>query len=323
MFTAYGTAHTRLRTIVAKALTPRRTALLAPRVREITGELLDRLAATPAGDTTDLRAALAYPVPIQVVCDLFEVPPEARQHVLRFGELAFNGATEPGVAEAIQQRLVTTLTDMVGTRGATPGDDMVSDLIAARDDGDGSRLTGQELLDTLILVLSAGFETTINLLDNAIFALLSHPGQLALVHAGDATWDDVIEEALRWQAPVPNVPMRYAVEDLRLPDGTVIPRGDAIIVSFGAAGRDPAQHGADADDFDVRRATRRDHLAFGHGVHYCLGVSLARLEAGTVLPALFARFPDMTLAVPAADVAPIGSFLANGHRTLPVVLRPA
>jgi cytochrome P450 len=195
---------------------------------------------------------------------------------------------------------------------------MTSALIAARDDQDNSRLSEAELADTLVLMLSAGHETTVNLLDQAISALLKHPDQLELVRNGKSSWDDVIEESLRWQAPIPFVPLRFAVEDIDF-HGVVIRKGDAIIGAYDAANRSPEVNGESADEFDI---TRRDknYITFGYGVHYCLGAPLAKLEARVALPALFERFPNMCLALPPTELRPVGSFVSNGHRSLPVFL---
>ncbi len=323
MFTAYGEDHMRLRKLVAKAFTPRRTAAMRPRVEEITGALLDAVEAAPAGEPVDLRSAFAHPLPIEVICGLMGVPEKSWDALRRTVDSVFNAAAEPEEVAATQVALYGLLTDLVSSKRAAPGDDMTTDLIEARSEDDGSALSEAELLDTLLLTISAGFETTVNLLDNAITALLTHPEQLALVRAGKATWDDVIDETLRWRAPVPHLPLRYAVEDIELDGGITIRKGEAILASYGAAGRDPELHGDTAADFDITRPTRRDHLAFGYGAHYCLGVSLARLEASVALPALFERFPDLTLAVPAEKLEPLGTMLANGHRVLPALTTPA
>lgn len=166
-------------------------------------------------------------------------------------------------------------------------------------------------------VIAAGHETTVNLLDHAISALLTHPDQLDLVRAGDNSWDDVIEETLRWQAPVANLPLRYAIADIEV-DGILIRAGDAILAGHAGAGRDPDHH-ADPERFDIRRPNK-EHLAFGHGVHYCLGAQLARLEAEVALPALFDRFPGLALAIEPEALRPVESFISNGHRSLPVRL---
>ncbi|MGX1763011.1 cytochrome P450, partial [Streptomyces lydicus] len=172
---------------------------------------------------------------------------------------------------------------------------------------------------TLMLIITAGHETTVNLLDQAIFALLTRQGQLTDVLDGRASWADVVEETLRYQAPLAHLLLRYAVEDLDV-EGTRIAQGEAILASYAAIGRDPKVHGPTADEFDVHRETRDRHLAFGHGVHHCLGAPLARLEAQVALPALFARFPGLRLAVEPSALAPVGSFISNGHAQLPVAL---
>ncbi|MEV6873427.1 cytochrome P450 [Amycolatopsis sp. NPDC051128] len=315
MFTAYGADHRRLRSLVSKAFTPRRVHDLRPQIEHITTDLLDLLAAGP--DTADLREGLAYPLPIEVICQLFGVPDAARPGLRHAVDGVFNTTATPEQSAANVQLLYGILGDLVAAKRETPAADLASGLIAARDE-DGTRLDETELVDTLILVISAGHETTVNLLDHAITALLSHPEQLQHVLDGRRTWTDVIDETLRWQAPVAHLPLRYAVEDIET-DGITFRAGEAILASYAAAGRDRSYHGDDADRFDIARPDKT-HLAFGHGVHYCLGAPLARLEAEVALPALFARFPGLALAVEPEDLQPVASFISNGHRTLPVVL---
>ncbi|MEV7013240.1 cytochrome P450 [Streptosporangium sp. NPDC051022] len=320
MFTAYGADHRRLRSLISKAFTPRRVEMMRPRVERITGELLDALAATAPGQVVDVRERFAYRLPMWMIGDLFGVPGGARGDLSRIVDSLFHTSADPREVEDALQDGYLLLEALIADKRADPGDDMTSDLIAAREE-DGSRLSEAELLDTLFLVIAAGHETTVGLIGNAVHALLTHPGQLALLRAGAASWDDVIDETLRWQAPVANLPLRYAVEDIEI-DGVVIRRGEAILAGYAAAGRDPDRHGADADLFDLTRPSRRDHLSFGYGVHYCLGAPLARLEAGIALPALFERFPGMTLAVPEHELIQVDSLVTNAHRELPVVLRP-
>lgn len=317
MFTAYGTEHKRLRSLISKAFTARRTEALRPQVEEITQNLLDRLAAIPQGQTVDLREHFAYQVPIEVISRLFGVPQDMRPEMRRLVDSIFATNQTPEEAAANQRDLYGLLHQLVAIKRETPGDDMTSVLLSARTE-ENSTLTETELVDTLLLMLGAGHETTVNLLDQAIFALLAHPDQLALVRAGSASWSDVIDESLRWQAPVANLPLRYAVEDIEI-DGVFIRKGEAILASYAAAGRDPGHHGDGADHFDLQRDSK-DHLAFGHGVHYCLGAPLAKLEVGVSLPALFERFPDMELAVPEEELTPGGGFISNGHASLPVRL---
>ncbi|MFE9746740.1 cytochrome P450 [Saccharothrix saharensis] len=320
MFTAYGTDHRRLRSLVSKAFTARRVAAMKPWIEQITHRLLDELDGPDAArQPVDLRERYAYPIPIEVICQLFGVPAAARTELREVVDGVFDTTITAEAAQANTVRLYGIMHELVAAKREDPGDDLTSGLIAVRED-DGSKLEEAELVDTLILVISAGYETTVNLLDQAITALLTHPEQLAAVRAGTAGWADVIEETLRWQAPIANLPLRYAVEDIDLGDGVVIARGDAILAAYAAAGRDKAVHGETADRFDVTRADKT-HLAFGYGVHYCLGSPLARMEAEIALPALFARFPELRLAVPPHELEPSQSFISNGHASLPVTLR--
>lgn len=322
MFTAYGGDHKRLRTLVSKAFTARRTAAMRPRIEEITKELLDRVEeGFRRGETVDLREEYCYPLPIQVISELFGLPEERAPELRELVDRIFDTSADPGEMNAAYEGLYGVLGELVAAKRATPGDDLTTGLIAARDEDD-ARLSEQELLDTLVLMISAGHETTVNLLDQAVHSLLTHPEQLAHVREGRATWDDVVEETLRFEAPVASLPLRYAVEDLDLaefggPDGVVIGRGEAILAAYAAAGRDPARHGEDADVFDVTRADK-EHLAFGHGVHFCLGAPLGRMEARIALPALFERFPSLRLGVVGDELGYVESFISNGHRRLPV-----
>ncbi|GAB4588058.1 cytochrome P450 family protein [Nocardia sp. IFM 10818] len=317
MFTAYGSDHRRLRKLVSPAFTHRRTMAMQPRIEELVTALLDKLAAAPAGEIVDLREGFAYPVPIQVITELLGVPeerePALRVCVARF----FDTEISPEAALANYIEMGELIADLVAFRRDNPGDDVTSVLISTRDE-DGERLTEKEMIDTLMLVINAGHETTVNLLDQAIFSLLTHPEQLAAVRAGTVTWEDVIEETLRYESPVAHLPLRYAVEDIEIDDITIA-KGEAILASYAAAGRDPKIHGATADNFDVTRVNK-EHVAFGHGAHHCIGAPLARMEASIALPALFNRFPDLHLAVDPADVPPVIGFISNGHRDLPVRL---
>jgi cytochrome P450 len=231
------------------------------------------------------------------------------------GYLDTSATPEQVVALAI--RTQQTVQRLIQSKREAPGDDLTSGLIAARDE-EGSRLTEAELESTVLTVVGGGFQTTADLIDNAVTAMLTRPDQLALVTAGKASWDDVVEETLRALSPVEYIPLRFAVEDIEL-DGFTIAAGEPILIAFGAAGRDPELHGDTAKEFDVTR-TDKEHLSFGHGVHYCLGAPLARMEARIALPALFERFPDMTLAVPPEQLKPSVGFVFYAHETLPVRL---
>ncbi|MFC9433797.1 cytochrome P450 [Nocardia sp. NPDC057030] len=318
MFTAYGGEHRRLRKLVAPAFTHRRTMAMRPRIEAITAGLLDQLCATRPGAVVDLRQRFAYPVPIRVICELIGVPEHLAAPLHFCVDRFFDTSDTRKDPPADYLEMYGLVGELVDYRRAEPGDDITSLLTATYDD-DGTRLTEKELVDTLMLIISAGHETTVNLLDQAIFALLTHPRQRADVLAGRASWAAVVEEALRYQAPLAHLPLRFAVEDLDV-DGVRIAQGEAILASYAAAGRDPKVHGPTADEFDVHRGTAGGHLAFGHGVHHCLGAPLARLEAQVALPALFARFPELSLAADPTELAPVRSFISNGHARLPVRL---
>ncbi|MCW5254556.1 MULTISPECIES: cytochrome P450 family protein [unclassified Streptomyces] len=318
MVTAHGEDHTRMRRPVASAFTRRRIAALRPRIQRTADDLLDAMAAEPPGRPLDLRERFAHPLPHLVMCDLFGIPEEYRAGLHRIIKGFFRTSASAEEARANAEALHTTIADFLAHKRGNPGDDLTCDLIAVRDEN-GAALTEEELADNLILLYTAGYETTVNLLDHAAHALLRDPEQRELVRRGEAGWDDVTEEALRHEPPGAHAILRYAVEDIDT-GGTVIRRGDPIMISYAAAGRDPARHGESADRFDVTRPTRREHLSFGHGAHHCLGAPLARLEASIALGSLFARFPRLALADPDRPPAPQRSFISNGHRELMVVL---
>ncbi|MDX2292832.1 MULTISPECIES: cytochrome P450 family protein [Streptomyces] len=318
MMTADGADHRRLRALVSSAFTARRVEELRPRVEAVTAGLLDGLAgAAAAGDgVADLRRHYALPLPLGVICELLGVDPAHQEPLHRLSSLVVATDTEPAQVVAANRDLVELLAAIAAAKSAAPGDDLTSALIAARDEG-GDRLTQPELIGTLLLLIVAGHETTLNLVTNAVRALCAHRDQLALVTEGRATWADAVEETLRWDSPVSYFPFRYPTRDLTV-DGTLIPRGTPVLAGYSAAGRDTAAHGPDADRFDLTRTAK--HLSLGHGPHYCLGAPLARMEAAIALEALFTRFPDLAPAVPEAALTRHKGFVGNSVRALPVRL---
>ncbi|WP_082206297.1 cytochrome P450 [Nocardiopsis sp. SBT366] len=315
MLTADGDRHRRLRALVSQAFTPRRVEALRPRVEKITGQLLDAVEAAGPGPV-DLRAGLALPLPMTVISELFGVGEEHRDTLHTLIHRVFDATITPEVAARTNTDLQSFLSGLAEEKAKNPGDDMTSALLDARAEGD-ERLSQSELVWTLILMIGAGYETTMNLIGNAVHALLTHPDQLALIRGGEASWADAVEETLRWDASVQYMPLRYTAEDVTL-GGVSVPKGEALLMGFGAAGRDPAQHGENADVFDLRRA-QNSHLAFSHGPHFCLGAGLARLEGITALEQLFTRFPNLRLAE-GEEFPETASIVSSGLDRLPVVL---
>lgn len=318
MTTAYGQEHQRLRRPVVKAFTPKRVRAMQPYIERTVKQLLDRLAETPPGEAVDLKRNFSYQLPATIICDLFGVPETDRAATLRGGEKTPDSSLTPEEAEANIRDWTEQFSKLIAAKREHPGDDLTTDLVNAEGD---DRLTDSELIGTLFVALGAGSETVMNLVTHAVLKLLTHPEQRAMIEDGRASWDDVIEETLRLESPLNMLPLRFAVEELHI-DGVTVPKGDPILMGYGAIGRDPAVHGETAEDWDITR-TNKEHLSFGHGTHYCFGAPLARLEARIALPALFERFPDMQLAVKPGELDSQGTFIMNGHRTLPVILEKA
>ncbi|MGX1542988.1 cytochrome P450 family protein [Streptomyces adustus] len=317
MLSTYGGDHTRLRRLVAPSFTHRRTEALRTRVEAVTTELLDALAEVGKdGGPVDVKEGFAHPLPLRIICELFGVPEELRDATARLiAAIMDTSDPTPEHAAFVQEQIGTVLGSLIAYRSEHPGDDLTTELIRVRDE-DGDRLADDELLYTLLLVIGAGFETTVNLIGNAVVALLKDPRQLAAVRAGEIGWDAVVDETLRVHPSIASLPLRFAVEDLKVGDVTV-PAGDAIITTYAAAGLDPAHYGPDADTFDASRGAD-DHLAFGIGVHRCIGAPLARMEALTALPALFDRFPDLALDIDAEELRQVPCFWALGWQGIGV-----
>ncbi|WP_406492383.1 cytochrome P450 [Streptomyces sp. NBC_00846] len=319
MVTSDGQEHRRLRKLVTQTFTPRRVQELRPRIQQIVDDLLDDLPSHAAADgSVDLRRHFAHPVPMQVICDLFGVPADERPRLQELMDNIFRSDLLPEEVNASQIEQYELLARVVESRRREPGSDLTSALIAARA-ADPDALSEEELVGTLLLMLSAGQETTLSLITNAVRALLTHPDQREIAVRGDAdTWANVVEETLRWDAPIGNFPFRYPLEDVEIA-GVRIPKGEAIMAPFSAVGRDTAQHGEDADRFDITRKQRK-HLAFSNGPHFCLGAPLARLEAALALPAVFERYPDLAMAVDPDALIAVPSLFSNSSSTLPVRL---
>ena len=286
-----GDDHRRLRRLVTKAFTPRMVEQLRPRIQAIADELLD---AVEARGEMDLSAEYAFPLPITVIAELLGVPNQDQDRFKEWSDAIISPAVGPEESEryfAQMGAFVEYLTEFFAARRAEPKDDLVSALLAARDEQDA--LSEEELFGTVVLLIVAGHETTVGLIGNAVRALLANPDQLALVRADPSLLRGAIEEALRFEGPVERALNRWAAADVDL-GGKAIRRGELVIAILGAADRDPARF-PEPDRFDVRREGTK-HLAFGRGSHFCLGAPLARLEAEIALETLFRRLPGLHLA---------------------------
>ena len=301
--------HTRLRGLVSRAFTMRRVEQLRPRIQEITDELLDAM--LPYG-RADLVESFAYPLPLTVICELLGVPEMDRTEFRKLSTEAVAPTNADSELDAFV-RLAEYLTELIeDKRCAGPSGDLLSDLIRTTAE-DGDRLSPQELRGMAFILLIAGHETTVNLITSGVHTLLTHPDQLAALRADPALVDGAVEEMLRYEGPVENATFRYAAEPLEI-GGTSVAKGEAVMIGLTAADRDAARY-PDPHRFDIHRDTR-GHLAFGHGIHYCLGAPLARLEARTAIRTLLARTPDLTLDGPPGDWLP--GMLMRGLRSLPV-----
>ncbi|MFG3014101.1 cytochrome P450 [Streptomyces cinerochromogenes] len=308
--------HTRLRRLVSKAFTARRVAELGPRIQEITDRLLDAVA--PAG-RADLVADLALPLPVTVICELLGVPVDDRHAFQRWTDAMLvrgEGLPDPAAVDEAWQRMHAYVTAHLDAKRAHPGDDLLSALITAHDEE--QRLNRDELIAMTFLLLVAGYVTTVNLIGGGIAALLAHPAQLTLLREHPDLLPDAIEEFLRYDGPVSPGIARFAREDVDIA-GVTVPRGATVLIASAIADRDPARF-PDPDRLDI---TRRDngHLAFGHGIHYCLGAPLARLEGRIAVGTVLRRLPDLALAVSPAELdwRPGG---LRGPARLPVTFTP-
>ena len=298
--------HTRLRKLVNQAFTPRAADALRPRIEELSAGLLERM----HGDV-DLLDAFAVPLPIAVIGELLGVTAGAFAEFRLLCAGLGNGTATPEQVRALRE----FLRNLVAGKRAAPGDDLLSRLVRARDDEE--RLSERELVTTAFLLLFAGHETTVHLIGNGTYALLRNPDQLAALREDPALVPDAVEELLRYDGPVGFATLRYAAEPMRL--GTAeLDAGDFVHVAVGAANRDPAKF-RDPDRLDLARRPA-GHVAFGHGIHFCVGAPLARLEAEVAFSQLLHRFPRLRLADEAATPAWREGIRIRGLVRLPVRL---
>ncbi|MBO1286875.1 cytochrome P450 [Streptomyces albidoflavus] len=312
--------HTRLRRLVSKAFTPRRVAQFAPRVQELTDGLIDGFAGR---GEADLIHEFAFPLPIYAICDLLGVPREDQDDFRDWAGMMIRhgGGPRGGVARSVK-KMRNYLAELIHRKRADLGDDLISGLIRASDHGE--HLTEEEAAAMCFVLLFAGFETTVNLIGNGTYALLRNPAerarlQRALAEGDEALLDTGIEELLRYDGPVEMATWRYATEPLRI-GGADIAAGDPVLVVLAAADRDPERFDG-PDRLDLAR-TDNQHLGYGHGIHYCIGAPLARLEGKAALATLLTRLPDLRLGTEPEELRWRGGLIMRGLRTLPVEFTP-
>jgi len=309
--------HTRLRRLVSRDFTPRRIREMEPRIREITAQLLDSV--RRKGEL-ELMADLAIPLPVMVIAEMLGVAPERYETFKRESDIIVSSDnTAPGTPlSAAFHDAVDSLrgyfADEIGRRRRQPGADLISALVAAHDEAES--LNAEELLAFVVLLLLAGNETTTNLIGNGMLALGRNPEQIALLHSSPELMPRAIEESLRYDGPV-QATFRVALEKTNV-GGTQIEPGTGCFIMLAAANRDLAQF-PNPDRFDILREPR-DHVAFGVGIHYCIGAPLARMEGEIAIGELLRRFPRVRLKDPAAKLTYKGSFFLRGLESLPMAL---
>ncbi|MFG2558729.1 cytochrome P450 [Streptomyces sp. NPDC048496] len=313
MLSSDAPVHTRLRKLVTREFTPRRMEQLAPRIQEMTDELLDRMLAEP-DRRTDLVEALSFPLPMSVICELLGVPFLDRGSFREWSNIAVS-SVDAAARVAATGDMTRYMAGLLADKRAQPGDDLMSALIHTADD-DGDRLSEDELMGMAWLLLVAGHETTVNLISNGVLALLGHPDQLSALRADFGLIDNAVEETLRYEGPVETPTYRFTTEPLDI-GGTVVPGGgELVLIAMADANRDPARF-EDADLFDITRDAR-GHVAFGHGIHYCLGAPLARIGARIAIRSLLERCPGLALDAHPAALTWRTGMLIRGPERLPV-----
>ncbi|MEU2868657.1 cytochrome P450 [Streptomyces olivoreticuli] len=302
--------HTRLRRLVTKAFTTGAVARLRPYIEQTVDQLLDGL---PKTGEVDLVASLAIPLPVTVICQMLGVPETDRAQVRTWSNDLF-AAGQPQRIDTASHAVADYMKGLIAAKRRAPDDSFLRDLITVRDGGE--QLSEDELVSLAVLLLIAGHETTTNFIGNAILALLQHPELLDRLRANPGQIISMLNELLRYDSPVGIATFRYSTQALTLGE-TKIPAGVPVLISPAAANRDPAQYtGPDHPDAD---RDARGHLAFGHGIHRCLGAPLALAEAEIALRALLTRFPELRLAVPSGQLRWRHTRLMRGLESLPVL----
>ena len=307
--------HTRLRALVNQAFTPRRIEKMAGRIQAITDGLLDE---NVRGGEIELIAGYALPLPVRVICEMLGIPTADQAQVTDWSQAIISPGSK-GLSYRARRRkmreFVAYLQGMFADRQQQPQDDLITALVRAEEAGD--RLNAAELSSMVALLLVTGHETTVNLIGNGALALLQNREQLALLQENPGLWDTAVEELLRYDGPVETSTTRWVRQDF-LFCGQQMHRGDIVRVVLSSANRDAASFTC-PDELDIRRGDVKRHLAFGHGIHYCLGAPLARLEGKIALGTLYGRYPRLCLKIPADQLHWRPGILFRGLETLPLL----
>jgi cytochrome P450 len=318
--------HTRIRKLVQPSFTGRGMEAMRPSIQKTVDDLLDTAerdadarGETPGNRRMELVSQFAYPFPVTVISDLLGIPREDREQIRGWTEnlLRVDRGRDEAMNEQVRQGLrdfIAYLKELFARKRREPTEDMISRMVLMEDDGD--TLTEEETLATVFLMYLAGHVTTVNLVGNGVVALLTHPEQFAKLQADPSLAKNAVEETLRYWGPVDFVGRRMATEDLEIA-GTPIAAGDQVTVSLAGANRDPERFVA-PDTFDISREDANRHLAFGKGIHVCLGAPLARVEGQVAFETMIRRYPGLRLAVPADEIQWSGSFL-RGFRQVPLL----
>jgi cytochrome P450 len=318
--------HTRIRKLVQPSFTGRGMEAMRGSIQEVVDRLLDHLernaevrGETPGNRRMELVSQFAYPFPVTVISDLLGIPREDREQIRGWTEnlLRIDRGRDQGMDKEVRRGLrdfTSYLTELFERKRREPTDDMISRMVRAEEEDE--TLSQDEILSTVFLMYLAGHVTTVNLVGSGVVALLTHPDQLAKLKADPGLAKNTVEETLRYWGPVDFIGRRFAREALTIA-GTEIPKGEQVTVSLLSANRDPERF-ANPDAFDISRPDANRHVAFGKGIHVCLGAPLARIEGQIAFETLIRRYPDLRLAVPEEEIVWSGSFL-RGFRQVPLL----
>lgn len=307
--------HTRLRALVSKAFTASQMERLRSRVEQVTGDLLDAMAGQPE---VDLVSAFAVPLPLIIICELFGIPERDHDDWHRWATLLVGSGHDPAAVTEASLQVTEYASALIDERRANPGDDLVSEMVRLSDTS--AHLTRSELVAMIFVLVAAGLDTPMRQLGISVYTLLNHPDELAKLRADISLMPRALDELMRYAGTVATSSFRFAAADITLGEVT-IPAGEMVLLALGSANRDSAHFDA-PDQLDLQRR-QLGNLAFGHGVHYCIGAHLARLEMEIGLAALITRYPDLRFAGDPGQLRWENGNLLRNLEALPVQVTPA